>query len=249
MKIHAITALLAVTLGMNFMVAPATAAEPKESKHKLSEWKIGSLLFGEKVSKSSLKGKVVVIENWGVNCPPCIASLPHLAELERKNRDKGLCVIGAESQGSSKEAIEPLLTKAKVEYTITSGAYGPIEVTGIPRIFVFDRDGLLVFDGHPADDAFEKAVKKALRQTGEAAATPVASRGPLIPSRAWTNSDGKSINAAVVTADDTKVTFMLSNGKKVDYQLVKLSDDSREVIEEAVKNYKAVAESEDQDEE
>ncbi|MCF7734095.1 MAG: hypothetical protein K9N23_20595 [Akkermansiaceae bacterium] len=73
--------------------------------------------------------------------------------------NKGLCVIGAERQGSSKDAIEPLLTKAKVASTITSGADGPIPVTGIPRIFVFDRDGLLVFDGHPADDAFEKAVK------------------------------------------------------------------------------------------
>jgi thiol-disulfide isomerase/thioredoxin len=241
MRISSLAAVAISGLALQLAVS-AAPKEKAEKDHKLSEWKIGSVLFGDKVSKSDMKGKVVVIENWGVRCPPCVASLPHLAELYKRNREKGLIIIGAESQGSSKDDIEPLIKKAKVEYTITDGADGPIEVTGIPRIFVFDRSGALTFDGHPASGDFESAVKKALREAAEGAETPVVASGPLIASRAWTNTQGQKITAAVKSADDTKVVFQMANGKVVDYDLSKLDDESRETIAEAVKAAKEKAE-------
>src|SRR5262245_4676012 len=112
------------------MVLPASLAA--EKKAKFSDWNLGKVVFGEKVGKKDVKGKVVVLEYWGVNCPPCIASLPHLAEMDREHRDEGLVIIGAESQMSTKDQMKPLLEKAKVDYTIVEGAEGPIEVTGIP---------------------------------------------------------------------------------------------------------------------
>ena len=75
-------------MALPFLVSTGLAAEV--SAHKLSEWKIGKVMFGEKISKAELKGKVVVLENWGVNCPPCVASLPHLAELDKKVPRQGL---------------------------------------------------------------------------------------------------------------------------------------------------------------
>jgi thiol-disulfide isomerase/thioredoxin len=240
MKFHPIVRLSGMALALQFLAPTAMAAE-KEKEHKLSQWKIGKVLMGPKLSKADLKGKVVVIENWGVNCPPCIASLPHLAELEKTNRDKGLVIIGAESQGSSKDEIKPLIEKAKVEYTITDGADGPIEFSAIPRCFVFDSAGLLVYDGSPSGAAFESAVEDALKQVGAAPATPSTTpAGPLIASRAWTNSDGQSITAAVKSADATTVTFIMANGKVVAYPLTKLSEESRKVIAEAAKTGDAV---------
>ena len=254
MRISTISQVLAAAVALQFVSTTSIsyAADEKAEKHKLSEWQIGEVMFGDKLEAADMKGKVVVLENWGVNCPPCIASLPHLAELDKKNRSKGLLVIGAESQNSSKEAIEPILKKAKVEYTITKGANGPIEVNGIPHIFVFDRDGELVFNGHPADEDFDRAVKKALRSGGGAAETKpsaVASSGPLIPSRAWTNAQGQKITAAVKSADDSKVVFQMTNGKVVEYALTKLSDESREMIAEAVKAAKEKSGSSDTEEE
>lgn len=216
------------------------SAGAKEKEYRLSEWTIGKVLFGERVSKAVTKDKVVVIENWGTHCPPCIASLPHLAQLEKDNRAKGLVVIGAESQGSSKDEIKPLIEKAKVEYTITDGAEGPIEVTGIPRAFVFDRQGKLAFDGSPLDKAFTEAVTKALGD-GAPATTPAATAGttpapaatattPLIASRAWTNADGKEIHAAVKSVDANNVVFLMDGGKEVTYPLSKLSEESRNAI-------------------
>lgn len=171
MKQFGIFPVLAIAL--NLLVSPAFAAAGKVAKgkdvapvapHNLSEWQFGTLLFGAQPVAADLKGRVVVLECWGVNCPPCVASLPHLAELDKKFRDKGLTIIGAESQNSSKEAIKPLLDKFKVEYAITAGASGPIAFNAIPRCFIFDGLGALVYDGFPAGAGFEKSIKESLRK-------------------------------------------------------------------------------------
>lgn len=224
--------LLGLALALPFLVSTAFAADSKA--HKLSEWKIGTVMFGDKLSKADLKGKVVVIENWGVHCPPCIASLPHLAELDKKFRDKGLRIIGAESQGSTKDAIKPLIEKAKVEYTITAGADGPIEFSAIPRCFIFDAEGLLVYDGYPSGEGFDKAIKDSLKKV-KSSAPAVAASGPIIPTRTWTNSDGREIRAAVSKVDTSSVTFLMSNGKEAVYPMDKLSAESRSAIAEATK--------------
>ena len=219
-----------LVLAASALVLQSSAFGAPKSEHNISEWKIGRTLFGTKVTTSDLAGKVVVIENWGVRCPPCIASLPHLAKLEKQNRAKGLHIIGAESQGSSKKEIKPLIDKAGVEYTITDGADGPIEVTGIPRAFVFDRAGKLVFDGHPGLSDFEKAVKTALNENDPAA--------PLVASRTWKNTDGKEIVAAVKNATETSVNFLMPGGKQVAFPMDKLDEESQAVIRKAMKDSK-----------
>ncbi len=188
------------------------------------------------------KGKVVVYEYWGVRCPLCLASLPHLAKLDKKYRDEGLMIIGAESQGSTKEQIEPILKKSSVEYTINKGGGGPTQAGRLPRILIFNRAGNLIFEGKPSDDDFESTVKKALKESApapEKATAPATKKDAnLIEQRSWTNSDGKTIQAAVVKADEKNVTFLMATGKSVDYPLDKLSDESRKFIEEKSKDGK-----------
>ena len=223
---------LAAALALVCAHSPVISAET--SKHKLSDWELGPVLFGDKVSRSDMRGKVVVIEHWGVKCPPCIALLPHMAELDKRNRKKGLVVIGAESQGHSKSDIEPLVKKNKIEYPITSGADGPISFNGIPHAFVFDVDGKLIFEGNPGNEDFDRTIRKALRDVKddeEEAETP----SMLCENSTWTNSDGKEIKAAVKEATETEVTFVMFAGKTVKYPLDQLSDESRKKIEDALK--------------
>jgi len=203
-------------------------------EHELSEWSLGQVIFGEKVSKSDMKGKVVVIEHWGVKCPPCLALLPELAKLDKRYRDDGLLMIGAESQGHSKDQIAPLVDDHKIEYTITSGANGPISFNGIPRAFVFDVEGKLIFNGNPHEDDFERSIKKALKDVVEDGADAGLTSGNLFETQSWTNSDGQSIKAAVREATDTEVTFVMFGGKVVKYPLEKLSEESRKEIEDAL---------------
>lgn len=142
-------------------------AKDKANAPKLPNVTIDQVQFGKQVneapfSKSDLKGKVVVVEQWGVNCPPCIASLPELARLAKSGEKKGLVVVGLECQNSSKEAINKVLDNARVKYPVMAGGSHGVPAAGIPNAAVFGADGKLVWHGNPHNEEFKRAVKDAL---------------------------------------------------------------------------------------
>lgn len=155
---------LAVVVFMPFFVAakdkPEAAAVPDVSLEKVN---FGTQVNDAPFDAKALAGKVVVVEAWGVNCPPCIASLPEMQRLAKSGEKKGLVVVGIESQNSSNEAILKVLKSAKVKYPITKGGNIAVPHKGIPHVAVFGVDGKLTWHGHPADDKFKGAVKDALR--------------------------------------------------------------------------------------
>jgi len=143
-------------------------AKEKEAKAELPSATLSDVKWGEPVNgvafdKGTLAGKVVVVEEWGVNCAPCIASLPGLAKMAKSGEKKGLVVVGLERQQSTKEAILKVLKDAKVAYPVMSGGSAPGNTGGIPHACVFDVTGKLVFSGNPHDEDFERSVKKAMR--------------------------------------------------------------------------------------
>ena len=145
------------------VASPFTFAKEKvkpAKEHTLSDFKLGRPLVG-KGTLSSAKGKGVVIEAWGVNCPPCIASLPKLQALSEKYKDK-VMFFGAESQESDKKDVEAVIKKTGVTFPISTALVKcPIEFSSIPRAFVFDATGKLIYDGSPKGQDFEDAVEKA----------------------------------------------------------------------------------------
>src|SRR5690606_10496950 len=93
-----------------FATFAATALVAFADEKKIPDASVDQVRFGEVINEtefdaSALKGKVVVVEQWGVRCPPCIASLPEMAKLARRYDSKGLVVVGQEVQNSSKEDI------------------------------------------------------------------------------------------------------------------------------------------------
>ena len=159
--------LLAYLFGIVLLPAFSFAKE-QEAEKGVPDASLSDVRFGEVVNevpfdKDNLTGKVVVVESWGVNCPPCIASLPDLAKLARTNEKKGLVVVGLECQGGTKEQILKLLKDARVKYPVMSGGSAPGGNGTIPHACVFDTSGKLVWTGNPHDEDFERAVKKELR--------------------------------------------------------------------------------------
>ena len=159
--------VLALGLFAPFAIGKDKVAKPALPDKSLSDVRWGTLVNEAAFNKDELAGKVVVVEEWGVNCPPCIASLPDLAKMAKSGEKKGLVVVGFECQNSSKEAILKVLKSARVQYPVMTGASAPGGTGGIPHVCVFDVTGKLVFNGNPHDEDFEKAVKKALRDVKE----------------------------------------------------------------------------------
>jgi thiol-disulfide isomerase/thioredoxin len=162
---------LSIYLLITASLATFAIAKEKEKVEKpaLPNATLSDISWGNPVNEAVLKkdelvGKVVIIEEWGVKCPPCIASLPNLARMAKSGDKKGLVVVGFEAQGSTKEDILKVLKTARVEYPVMSGGSVPGGNGGIPRACVFDSTGKVVYNGSPHDPEFEKAVKKAMRE-------------------------------------------------------------------------------------
>jgi thiol-disulfide isomerase/thioredoxin len=149
-------------------VASSAWAIGKKEKPSVPDVTIQQVQFGAVVNDvpfdaKDLEGKVVVVELWGVNCPPCIASLPEMQRLAKSGEKKGLVVVGMECQDSSKEAINKVLKNARVSYPVVAGGGVGFDITTIPHAAVFGSDGKLVWAGNPHNADFKREVREAMR--------------------------------------------------------------------------------------
>jgi thiol-disulfide isomerase/thioredoxin len=126
---------------------------------KVTRW-----LQGEEVRKFE-PGKVYVVEFWATWCGPCIAFMPHLAELQARYKDKGVTIIGFTSRDllgvsdNTEEKVTAFVKKrgpalkytfAYAEDATTADAWlKAADRKGIPCTFVVDKAGRLAYIGHP----------------------------------------------------------------------------------------------------
>lgn len=135
-------------------LAPGSAAPPLVS---------GEYVQGEPV-KAFEKGKVYIVEFWATWCGPCVATIPHVNDLQKKFADKGLIVIGQNVWEREDEKVKPFVTKMgeKMTYRValddkSDGGKGKMSDTwmkaagksGIPAAFIVDKTGTIVWIGHP----------------------------------------------------------------------------------------------------
>ena len=110
-----------------------------------------------------LKGKAMVVEFWATWCTPCIALIPHLNDIAKKYKAKGLEVVSITDEDAA--TIKAFRKKHPMEYNVALDkkqfAQGLGLVT-LPHAFLVGKDGKILWAGSPVDltDAVvEKAVK------------------------------------------------------------------------------------------
>ncbi len=64
-----------------------------------------------------LEGKVVFLEFFGHRCPPCLASIPHLIDLQKKYKDK-LAVMTVEVQGLNNSQLAEFAKEKGINYIV-----------------------------------------------------------------------------------------------------------------------------------
>ena len=148
------------------MAVPASAQATENAngpKVTYPAFNDGSHIHGPKLKASDLKGKVVFFEYWGINCPPCIASMPHLQELQEKFQSKGFTVIGSHSQLPSPR-VKQFLEEKKITFPIYQSLSIPEAPCpgGLPHAVLIGANGKVVAKGYPPQlyDLVKKEVMK-----------------------------------------------------------------------------------------
>lgn len=113
------------------------------------------LLDGAKMKISERKGKVLLLNIWGIWCGPCRAEMPHLVEMHNKYHEKGFEIIGLnigdQNLGAeSIDAIKKFGEAMKLNYTLARSAQASTEEfykltrqRVVPQTVLVDREGRL----------------------------------------------------------------------------------------------------------
>jgi thiol-disulfide isomerase/thioredoxin len=150
-------------------------------------------LTGKAVKLADLKGKVVLVDFWAVWCGPCVACFPHMLELNKEYKDKGLEIVGVtsyyEKYSFDKEAgklkrADKNLTKEeeqgmlkefaeshKLTYRLQAASkddirtvYQDYGVKGIPQMVVIDRKGIVRMIKVGSGEENAKAIEKMIKE-------------------------------------------------------------------------------------
>ncbi len=166
--------------------------EPKlNMKMTLADVRLGAYIMGPKFKADDLKGQVVLVDYWGVNCGPCLQVMPSTAALNAELSDFGLVVLGSHVQEAKPDEVKSVATNLGANFSITSQTRvnGSDDYHFIPHCFLFDQTGACVYRGSPAE------VEPLIRTTLGKALVEGAGRDKLAPAVSTIVQDLKKGNA------------------------------------------------------
>ncbi len=107
-----------------------------------------NLLDGQKTRLADYSGKVLVVDLWATWCGPCRQEIPHLIQIAKDYKSKGVEVIGLtnEDPDTMAEEVKRFSEVFEINYPI-GWADGPMQMGlmrgrgGIPQTYIIGRDG------------------------------------------------------------------------------------------------------------
>ena len=153
-------------------------------------------------------GAIYVIDFWATWCAPCIAGFPEISELQEQYAADGVIVVALSDEPL--ETVEPFLAKPfkggthsdRMRFTIATdpdasvriGVLEAMSEYSIPQTVVIDRDGAIVWIGHPKVDDLPGVLEQVVagswdpapwRETFEARLTAGDDFEELIAAQRW----------------------------------------------------------------
>jgi peroxiredoxin len=103
-------------------------------------------LQGKSWTLKDLRGQTVLVNFWATWCPPCRKEMPDMEALYQEFKGRGLVVLAISDEEIGK--VEPFIAEHKFSYPILLDPGRKVnelfQVEGIPKSFLYDRDGRLV---------------------------------------------------------------------------------------------------------
>lgn len=165
-----------LTIAISMMIAFTTinaAQEAVESlKFKTITGKEIEIIGTEKgFNIPQYKDKVVFVEFWGTHCPPCLRSIPHYIDLQKKYKDN-LAILAVEVQNKPLEGLKEFAKVKGMNYDVVSYKDGLTFVEyisqragwsgSIPFLVILDTKGQvqIVQPGLIPEEQLENVIKE-----------------------------------------------------------------------------------------
>ncbi len=125
-------------------------------------------ITGEPVDPTVVDGETFyLVEVWSVTCPPCVRSIPIMNDIQKRYSDQGFKIVSFTTD--TEEEVRPFLEQHPMEYSSFLDREGESVInymaldnrTTIPHAFLFDKSGILVWNGNPLDN-LEKRVQQVI---------------------------------------------------------------------------------------
>ncbi len=123
-------------------------------------------LHGKSYTLSALRGKIVMVNFWATWCPPCRLEMPDLDKIYTRFEPQGLVILSISDEDAFK--VNTFINKTTYRPPVLIDSDGAVHklfhVEGIPKTFVFNRDGKLVAE--TIDQCTGRQFLKLLAKTG-----------------------------------------------------------------------------------
>lgn len=140
--------IFAVLVAMLLTVVPALrpAKPPQPAAIAVMPQVQLTLLSGETIATSGLRGKALVVSFWATYCGPCIKELPAMAETHRKFAPLGHELIAVAVSKDEPQRVAEFAAAHALPFKVAFDADGVVarEFGGVritPSTFVVDREG------------------------------------------------------------------------------------------------------------
>ncbi|NOY86032.1 MAG: TlpA family protein disulfide reductase [Deltaproteobacteria bacterium] len=160
-----IATLLLLMISLQMAAAGILNADPSEQKRKeMAELVIGEdpvgkplkdfsgvTVDGQNVSSTDMRGKVLLIDLWGVNCGSCLDEMKALEGIYHDFRDLGLVVWAVNTEQHDGEEIRGGLQLKQMSISYTLLVDPELEITRIftswfiPVTVIVDRKGIVQY--------------------------------------------------------------------------------------------------------
>lgn len=124
-----------------------------------------------KFDRKTIQGKVVLIDIWGSDCPPCRLAMPKMNTIYLNLRDKNFSILGI-NVDESDDDVRYFLEEYKIDYPLLDDRkHNLVKSLGVeimPTSYLVDSTGVVryIHQGFKSGDGpiLEKQIRKLLKK-------------------------------------------------------------------------------------
>ncbi len=145
--------------------AALSKTEADDLHHQQADFTLTDL-HGKAWALKDLRGQVVLVNMWATWCPPCRSEMPDLDSIYKRFKKDGLIVLAItdEDAGKARQFVDEYRLGFPILLDPDKSVHKQYTIEGLPRSFVYDRDGKLV--AQAIDMRTKKQFLEMLEQAG-----------------------------------------------------------------------------------